>query len=71
MTIVRRIVLTVAVTAAIAVVPLMPAAAAQVFPDPATASADPLSFLAWWAGASIVVGSAFSAWVMHRSFRAH
>jgi len=30
-----------------------------------------ISFLGWWAAASIVLGSALTAWVVHLNFRAH
>ena len=30
-----------------------------------------MSFLAWWAAAAIVAGSAVSAYFMHLTFRAH
>lgn|GEM_PF-1539269 len=30
-----------------------------------------IEFLAWWAAASIVVGSGLTAWMVHLNFRAH
>ena len=30
-----------------------------------------MTFLVWWAGAAILVGSGVTAWFMHLNFRAH